>query len=339
MRRATLADVAQHARVDVSTASRALRGDSEQRVSQETRARILASAEALEYVPNMLARGLKNARSYTIGITIPQLDNPVFYDAIQGAAAALKSRGYSLVINYVNPSEKDENLYKKLVQRRMVDGLLVSGFDTGEDLEKELNDLAFPHVTLNRDVPGARFSVSHDNQTAAMIAVDHLLELGHRRIVHLAGHKGGVNAMARLAGYRRALERAGVAYDESLVELAGYTADGGATAMKRVLERVSPRPTAIFAATLMSAAGALQVMHEKGIDIPGEMSMISLHDAPFASLVYPPMTTVALANEEMGRAAAELLLEVIEGSHNVPRRVILPPVGLTRRASTAAAKA
>ncbi|UCI22762.1 LacI family transcriptional regulator (plasmid) [Mesorhizobium sp. B2-1-8] len=339
MRRATLADVAQHARVDMSTASRVLRGDSEQRVSQETRARILASAEALEYVPNMLARGLKNARSYTIGITIPQLDNPVFYDAIQGAAAALKNRGYSLVINYVNPSEKDENLYKKLVQRRMVDGLLVSGFDTGEDLEKELNDLGFPHVTLNRDVPGARFSVSHDNQTAAMMAVDHLLELGHRRIVHLAGHQGGVNAMARLAGYKRALERAGVAYDESLVELAGYTAAGGATAMKRILERVSPRPTAIFAATLMSAAGALQVMHEKGIDIPGEMSMISLHDAPFASLVYPPLTTVALANEEMGRAAAELLLEVIEGSHNVPRRIVLSPVCLTRRASTAAAKA
>jgi LacI family transcriptional regulator len=338
MRKTTLADVARHAGVDVSTASRVLRGDPEQRVSQETRARILESAEALEYVPNMLARGLKNARSYTIGITIPQLDNPVFYDTIQGAAAALKSRGYSLVINYVDPSEKDEHFYRKLLQRRMVDGLLVSGFDTGEDLEKELNELGFPHVTLNRDVHGARFSVSHDNRTAAMMAVDHLLELGHRRIVHLAGHQGGVNAMARLAGYREALERAGIAYDESLVELAGYTAAGGATAMQRVLER-SPRPTAVFAATLMSAAGALQVIHERGINIPGEMSMISLHDAPIASLIYPPMTTVALANEQMGRVAAELLLEVVESGHNAPRRIILPPVGLMRRASTAAATA
>lgn len=327
--RPTLADVARVAGVDVSTASRVLRGDSAQRVREETRDRILAVARELAYRPNSLARGLRTQRTDTIGIVVPQLDNPVFAAAIRGAELAAAELGYSLLISHREPGATATTL-AKLSQTNRVDGLLVASLDDDEVLRSDLAAARVPFVLMNRILPGAPLSVVLDSRAAARRAVAHLAGLGHRRVAHLAGRAHGYNASERLEGYREGLAEAGLPFDPALVAIAGYTAEGGAAAMRALLPAA---PTAVLGATLVSAAGAMGVLHEAGLRIPEDVSVAGLHDAPVASLLYPSLTTVEMPTEEMGRVAATLLVRSLAGERPAPVAP-LPPGPLIRRAST-----
>lgn len=313
----------------MSTASRVLRGDSAQRVREDTRDRILQVAQELAYRPNSLARGLRTARTDTLGIVVPQLDNPVFAAAIRGAEQAAAELGYSLLISHREPGSTATTI-AKLSQTNRVDGLLVASLDDDEVLRSDLAAAQVPFVLMNRVLPGAPLSVVLDSRAAARKAVEHLAGLGHRRIAHLAGRPQGFNATQRLEGYRDGLAAAGLAYDEALVATAGYTAEGGARAMRELLPR---KPTAVLAATLVSAAGAMAVLHETGLRIPEDVSVVGLHDAPVASLLYPSLTTVMMPTEEMGRVAATLLIRRLAGEHPTPVEP-LPPGALIARAST-----
>lgn len=329
MARVTLADVARAAGVDMSTASRVLRGEATQRVREETRARILKVAGELQYLANPLARGLRTQRTDTLGIVVPQLDNPVFASAIRGAELEAARRGYSLLISHREPGATATTI-AKISQTNRVDGLLVASLDDDEVLRSDLAAARVPFVLMNRILPGAPLSVVLDSRAAARKAVDHLTALGHRRIVHLAGRAGGFNARERLQGYRDGLEGAGIAFDESLVAVAGYTAEGGAEAMRALLPA---RPTAVLAATLVSAAGAMATLHEAGLRIPEDVSVTGLHDAPVAGMLYPPLTSVAMPTEEMGRVAASLLIRSLAGETPDPVAP-LPPGELVIRRST-----
>lgn len=313
----------------MSTASRVLRGDSAQRVREDTRDRILQVAQELAYRPNSLARGLRTARTDTLGIVVPQLDNPVFAAAIRGAEQAAAELGYSLLISHREPGSTATTI-AKLSQTNRVDGLLVASLDDDEVLRSDLAAAQVPFVLMNRVLPGAPLSVVLDSRAAARKAVEHLAGLGHRRIAHLAGRPQGFNATQRLEGYRDGLAAAGLAYDEALVATAGYTAEGGARAMRELLPQ---KPTAVLAATLVSAAGAMAVLHETGLRIPEDVSVVGLHDAPVASLLYPSLTTVMMPTEEMGRVAATLLIRRLAGEHPTPVEP-LPPGALIARAST-----
>ncbi|WP_341989739.1 LacI family DNA-binding transcriptional regulator [Azorhizobium sp. AG788] len=327
--RVTLADVARTAGVDMSTASRVLRGEATQRVREETRDRILKVAEELQYLANPLARGLRTARTSTIGIVVPQLDNPVFASAIRGAELAAARLGYSLLISHREPGATGTTI-AKLSQTNRVDGLLVASLDDDEVLRTDLTAARVPYVLMNRVLPGAALSVVLDSRAAARLAVAHLAALGHRRIAHLAGREGGFNAKERWEGYRDGLKAAGIAYDASLVAVAGYTAEGGMWAMRALLPQ---RPTAVLAATLVSAAGAMTVLHEAGLRIPEDISVIGLHDAPVAGMLYPALTTVMMPTEEMGSVAATLLIRSLNGES--PAAVApLPPGALISRNST-----
>lgn len=327
--RPTLADVARVAGVDMSTASRVLRGDSAQRVREETRDRILKVAEELAYRPNSLARGLRTQRTDTLGIVVPQLDNPVFAAAIKGAEMAAAELGYSLLISHREAGATATTL-AKLSQTNRVDGLLVASLDDDEVLRSDLAAARVPFVLMNRILSGAPLSVVLDSRAAARRAVAHLAGLGHRRIAHLSGRAHGYNAGERLEGYREGLAAAGIAFDPALVATAGYTAEGGARAMRELLPMA---PTAVLAATLVSAAGAMGVLHEAGRRIPEDVSVAGLHDAPVASLLYPSLTTVAMPTEEMGRVAATLLVRSLAGERPDPVGP-LPPGALIPRAST-----
>ncbi len=329
MARVTLADVALAAGVDMSTASRVLRGETSQRVREETRERILKIAEDLQYLANPLARGLRTQRTNTLGIVVPQLDNPVFAAAIRGAELAAAQRGYSLLISHREPGATATTI-AKISQTNRVDGLLVASLDDDVVLRTDLAASQVPFVLMNRILPGAPLSVVLDSRAASRKAVEHLIALGHRRIVHLAGREGGFNARERLQGYRDGLAAAGIAFDESLVGVAGYTAEGGAAAMLALLPQ---HPTAVLAATLVSAAGAMAALHEAGVRIPEDISVAGLHDAPVASMLYPTLTSVAMPTEEMGRVAADLLIRALAGGAPAPVAP-LPPGDLMVRNST-----
>ncbi|OJU14668.1 MAG: LacI family transcriptional regulator, partial [Afipia sp. 62-7] len=288
----------------------------------ETRKRILESARSLDYSPNALAQGLRTARSRTLGLIVPQLDNPVFSSAIRGAEKSAAKHDYSLLIAHRESGATDA-VYHRLSHGNRADGLLVASLDDDGLLREELEATHTPFVLLNRQLPGSPYCVVLDSRAAATIAVDHLAGMGHRRIAHLAGRPGGFNAGERLAGYRDGLERHGIA-------VAGYTAEGGAAAMRSLLAQ---KPTAVLGATLVTAAGAMAVLHEAGLQIPGDVSVIGLHDAPVATMLYPQLTSVKMPTELMGELASDLLIDLLNGG--TPQPVApLPPDGLIARAST-----
>ncbi|MDP3523869.1 MAG: substrate-binding domain-containing protein, partial [Hoeflea sp.] len=183
-----------------------------------------------------------------------------------------------------------------------------------------------------RQMSGAPFSVVLDSREAARKATEYLVSLGHRRIGHLGGRPGGFNAAERLAGYRTALDAAGIPFDPALVTMGDYTFGAG---RKAVRELVRTDATAIMAATLVSAAGAMAELRLAGWQLPEEMSVIALHDADFAEMLFPALSTVMMPTEEMGRVAADLLIRKLAGGNPEPVRA-LPPGSLMIRDSTVA---
>lgn len=322
----TLANVADLAGVDRSTVSKVLAGSKDVRVREETRFRIFDAAHQLGYRPNGMARALRTNRSQTLGLVLPHLDNPVFSDMTNGVEAAARARGYSIVINRISGANARE-AFMHMVTANQVDGVLVISFDSDRALEGALADLPVPVVMINRRaVKGAGYVV-HDSFRAAEMATRHLIDAGHRRILHLAGSSDGFNGSQRLAGYRAALEAAGIPFDESLVLSVGYDPEMAISALSGYLQATSAetrRATAIFAATLVTAAGALRTLHEYGFELPKDFSVIALNDGLLASLVFPQLTTVALQSSEMGSRAATMLIDQITDDSE-PRAEILPP--------------
>ncbi|MEF7617271.1 LacI family DNA-binding transcriptional regulator [Aquincola sp. MAHUQ-54] len=308
----TLAHVAAAAGVNASTASKVLNGDAAVRVGPDTRARILAAAKALGYRPNALARGLRTARSHMLGIAVPQLENPVFPEIILGAETAARERGYSLLISHSGEADGDARLYEALAAVSRVDGLLVATLEDEAVLASALARSTVPFVVINRKLEGIANHVVFDSFAAARVATEHLLSLGHRRIAHLAGRTEGYNGTRRLAGYRAALEAAGLVFDPSLVVAAGYTVEGGEAAIRELLGRGAGF-TGIVAATVLTAAGAMKVLHATGLQLPSQMSIVGIHDAAIADMLHPPLTTVRLPLREMGSVATHGLIDLLEG--------------------------
>ena len=328
-RSVTLGDVAALAQVDVSTVSRILRGDESQRVRDDTKKRVLDAAARLKYRPNALARGLRTSKSSTIGLVVPQLENPVFSAMIYGAEEVCAQNGYSLIISHRELGRAGKSV-SHLSQMNRVDGLLVASFEDDTKLKAELLEADVPVVLMNKSLDGVSPSVIFDGCAAAKSAVQHLIALGHRRIAHLSGRAGGMNARQRIEGYKEALAEAGIEFDPALVSEAGYTVEGGKEAMRRLLDQDM---TAVFAATLVSAGGAMKVLQGAGKRIPEDVSVISLHDEVFAELLTPELTTVPMPTVELGRIAATLLIRRLSGDEQADVAP-LPPGDIKLRKST-----
>lgn len=328
-----LKDVAVAAGVDTSTASRVLNNEAGHRVAAETRDRVMEAAESLGYRPNAIARALRTSRTRTLGIAVPQLDNPVFGQILIGATNAARERGYELLISLVENPDGDREIYDRLANANRVDGLLVATIQEESRQKRMLQRLAIPYVMLNRRLRGVPNFVAHDNFEAARAATEYLLSLGHRRIGHLAGRIGGYNGSQRLAGYQAALQAAGIKPDPALVSEAGYTLEGGARATEAML-RKRRQPTAILAATVMSASGALKALHAAGVRVPQDMSVMSIHDIPIAEMLQPPLTALRLPLQEMGAVATNGLVDLLESKTDRVAR-LLGPEGLVVRSSTA----
>lgn len=328
-----LKDVAEAAGVDTSTASRVLNNEAGHRVAAETRDRILAVADELGYRPNAIARALRTSRSNTLGIAVPQLDNPVFAQIILGATAAAHARGYELLISLVEDPAGGSGVYERLAEANRVDGLLVATLEDEASLRRTLQRASVPHVLVNRKIRGIANFVALDNFAAAREATEFLLSLGHRRIGHLAGRIAGYNGSQRLAGYQAALHEAGIEPDPALVSEAGYTLEGGVRATQAMLA-LRRRPTAILAATVLSGSGALKALHAERVRVPDDMSVMSIHDMPIAEMLQPPLTALRLPAQHMGAVATDGLIDLLESKAETVSRV-LKPEGLIVRASTA----
>jgi LacI family transcriptional regulator len=308
----TLGVLAERTGFDKSTISRALRDDPTLSIRAENLALIKRTAEALGYRPDPAGRSLKASRSYALGAVVPSLQNQIHAQIVEGAQSACLAAGYSLLVVNAEPGRPQRELYRQLVEKHRVEGLLVLTLQNEAVELPELTALGVPVVMVNRRSEGFGNFVVVAERAGGELATSYLIDIGHRRIAHLSGEIGRFNAGERFQGYRDALEKAGIAYDPDLVEPAGYSFEQGAAAMERLLDRCQGGFTAVFVVTLMAAAGAISVLRKRGVAVPGDVSVMAFHDGLLARAISPTLTTIAYPLVDMGEAAAKGMIDILE---------------------------
>jgi LacI family transcriptional regulator len=332
----TMKDVAQRARVSVSTVSHVLNGT--RKVSEGTRGDVLAAVEELSYRPNLLAKGLKTRRTYTIGLLISDIQNSFFTSVVRGVEDEALSRGYHLFLCNTDEDPEREDEYITELAKKRVDGLMVAPSARRGDHVGRLRDEGVPFVFVDRDVEGVDADVvSVDNRAGMRLIAEHLVGLGHRRIAMISGPLDKASGYERHLGLRDALADLGVELEDSLVRFGDFRTSSGREGARELLGFPSP-PTALVTANNQMTLGALLTINEMGLGVPGDVSVVGFDDPEWAPLTGPPLTTLAQPTYEMGVRAAEMLLDRIEtGPGEESRKVLLEP-WLVVRESTAPAK-
>jgi LacI family transcriptional regulator len=329
----TLNDVARLAGVSTMTVSRVINDSGY--ISPETRARVNLAIAELGYMPNVLARQLRSRRTKTLALVLTDITNPFFTTIARGVEDAARAQGYAVMFCNTDESEAEETEYVRVLIQRRVDGvLLVPATESSESLQL-LRENGLPLVVLDRRLlSGDADEVRTDSEAGAYLAVRHLIELGHRRIVVLTGRATVSSASDRAAGYRRALVEEGLAPNERDILFGEFTEASGYEMTRQILAD-EPRPTAVFAANNFIAFGALRALGEAGLRIPDDMSIAVFDDLPPGWVFDPFLTVVSQPAYEIGRQAAELMLERLAGNAPAGHRTIVLPTELVIRRSTA----
>ncbi len=341
-RRVTMRQIAEEAGVSRTTVSFVLNNVPGINISPETRQRILEVARQLNYVPDAGAQNLASRRAGAIALVLRQSPHQLWSDAflapvVQGVATAVRSFGYHVLIEPLDPAESHH--YGDLVRSRRADGILLSGprLDDAELLR--IFDERIPVVMMGQ-LPGTQIPfVDVDNIRGAWTAVRHLLELGHTRIACITNAPlAYTSSRDRLLGYRQALEEADIPYDPSLVRYGAYTDESGAQAMAELLA-LDPPPTAIFVASDVVALGALSAIQTAGLTVPGDIALIGFDDIPLAPYVDPPLTTIRLPAYSLGWSAGQMLMRLLSEPDDVKEKYILMETELVIRESSGEARA
>jgi LacI family transcriptional regulator len=328
--RSTITDVAKAARVHPSTVSRALSAQPGHILRPETRARVVAAADRLGYRPSALARSLRLRRTLTLGMLVPDIANTFLAGIIKGAEEAAHERGYALVLCNTGDLPEREATYIRVLREREVDGVLVASTRMADATVDGMRADRFPFVLVNRGAGGTDdLVVTVDNIAAAAAVVDHLVSLGHTRIAHVAGPRSTTTGAERAAGVVAAARRHGV--HAEIVEAETWSEAEGYRAASQLF-RGEP-PTAAFGANDLLALGVLRAAREAGLAVPADLALAGFNDTPEAVLA--DLTTIHVAQEEMGAHAARLLIARLEGEPIAERNVVLA-AALVVRGSTAA---
>jgi LacI family transcriptional regulator len=331
----TLRDVAREAGVHPGTVSRALNPATEALVNEDTVRRVRAAAARLGYRPNPMARGLKTNRSYTVGVLVPDIQNPLFPPIIRGIDDRLAAAGYTpLIANTENDPERERQDFEAL-RARQVDGFITATARLDHELLDAVVAFGAPLVLVNRRVEdGGLPAAVADDRDGARQAVAHLVALGHRRIAHVAGPQELSTGRGRLEGFQAAMAEAGLEVDPALVRFAGaFTEPEGARVCEELLASGADF-TALVAGNDLVALGCYDVLERRGLVCPRDLSVVGFNDMPFADRFHPPLTTVHIPHYELGTAAADLLLERL-ADPAAPPRTLEVETRLVVRGSTA----
>jgi LacI family transcriptional regulator len=313
-KRVTQADVARHANVSQSLVSYVINDNTAISIPEETRQRVLNAMDELGYVPNITARRLRSSKTYTIAGIIPDILNP-FYPAFErGIQDVAEQHGYDLMMyNTDSNADKERKCIDLLLQGR-VDGLIGVFFHvTARDLLPALEQNISVVRLEAREKPTGTWPLDNvfvDNIAAAQTATAYLIEQGHTRIGMLASQDGP--SRFRLQGYRDALQKHRLPTDPELIRVGKFNADGGYETMQQLL-KLDRRPTAVFASNDLMAMGAMAAIRQAALSIPEDVAVVGFDDIPAARLVYPALTTITQQQRQMGRRAAEMLFERLNG--------------------------
>jgi LacI family transcriptional regulator len=334
-RPATLRDVAAAARVHPATASRALNPETRILVSEDTARRVAAAAAKLGYRPNPVARSLRTRRSHTVGVLIPDLNNPLFPPIVRGLEDKLAAAGYVALIGNTDADASRERLIFEQMRARHVDGFVLATATLHDRLLAEVAAADLPVVLMNRLSQDYSFpSVSVDNEQGSRMAISHLARLGHARVAHIAGPQEASTGVSRLRGFREGMAAHGLEVREDLIVYAGrYTVEEGSRCARELLA-VQGGFTAVAAANDMLAVGCYAALDEAGLQCPDDISVIGFNDMPFIDRLRPPLTTVRFPHYQLGTEAAQLLLERI-GEREAPVKILYLAPELVVRKSVA----
>ena len=320
----TLKDIARMAGVSPSTVSRVLNNLVGSR--SKAREQVLKALAETGFQPNAAARSLASQRSQVIGLLIPApasaiLHNPSVLQLAEVVTQACHEHDYMLSLFLLGSDTDEQQILPKMTRRGFVDGLIVRGADdhASDPLLRRLLESGVPFVSFGRPLDLDTVSyVATDNATAATHAINHLLNLGHRRIGLLVGSLEPSASQERLAGYRKALADRRLPVDEQLIAVAGMSDSYGAT--QRLLRH---SPDAIFLPTRI-VLDVLRVLREARLHVPGDIALIGFEDLPLAQQTDPPLTTVSQPMGAIGKHLVGMLLDIMEHGADPPRRLIFP---------------
>ncbi|HID57153.1 TPA: LacI family transcriptional regulator [Candidatus Poribacteria bacterium] len=319
MRRITIRHIAEKAGVSINTASRALNGKPD--VSPETRERVLRIASELHYIPNRFARGLRSSFTGTIGVVVTDIANPFFGALVKGIEESATEKGYSIILCDTDEQTGREKAAIQLMFQEQVDGVLLTPVQEELTVVRSLKKQGFPFVLLGRYFEELQTDyVVTDDFKGGVLATEHLIEQGCRRIIHIQGPPYISSAKERLKGYLETLRRHGIS-GEALVTEPAITMEDGYRITGRVIREL--KPDGIFAFSDFVALGVLRALREEGLRVPEDVALVGYDDVDFASYLMPPLSTVRIPKEELGRVSLDLLCKRIRGELDEPAEVKL----------------
>ncbi|MCE5209718.1 MAG: LacI family transcriptional regulator [Chloroflexi bacterium] len=335
IRRVTSQDVARAAGVSRTTVSLVLNNVDAQ-ISEDTRQRVLEAARQLDYHPNVSARRLVQGRSRVIGFVEHHSPYQRFADAfmaevLRGLHAVALQYDYHVIFEPISDEERGTDYCVKLFQERHVDGIVYSGPRFNDIALESLAEANIP-VVLQGHLPGCPFpSVDIDNLASAQLATEHLISLGHTQIGMITNAPLIYTAATdRLAGYRLALQEAGIDLGEAFIRIGTFTPESGYHAMRGLLHE-HPQLSAVFVASDVVAMGALEAIHEAGLKIPEQIAMVGFDNIPWGAYLNPPLTTIRVPSNALGWSAGHLLIQALDNDHYEPDHLILETELIIRR--------
>lgn len=321
----TIRDVATRCGVSVATVSRVINNSDQ--VTAETKKKVLKVIDELGFIPNTNARGLSTRSTNTIGIIVPNVSNPFFGELIQGAEGAASENGYQIII--LNSGYSREKTLKDIMvlQSRDVDGIIMSTADIDEKTLDYLYDHQIPFVLMGP----AQYKypvnyVSVDNMEGARMAVQHLIELGHKRIAYCTEKHDNYLNQLRYDGYRKALTSNCIEVRQDM-----YFEDDVEKNVARMLQDREKRPTAIFAFNDNLALSYMEVLEREGTRIPEDMAVVGFDNIKFASYYAIQLTTIDNRQEEFGREGFEILMDILKNKGKKTQQIITKPQLVVRR--------
>ena len=321
----TMSDIAKDLDVSVVTVSKVLRNKG--KISVGTRKRVLKRAKELNYQPNWIARSLVTRRTYTIGLLLPDFTHPFFAEIAKSIAETVRGSGYHVIISYFEEDAELERSEAQSLLARHVDGLIIASAQSADRLDEfdHMRSRKVPFVLIDRPIAGVRASfVGVDNEAIGKLATNHLLAQGCTRIAHLRGPEIGL-AAGRLNGYRAALEAGGQSVVPHYIIEAGYQDRTGYQAMRKLL-RLDPVPDGVFCYNDPVAIGATKAILDGKLRVPEDIAVVGAGNVHYSDVLAVPLTTVDQGTAQIGRRAAELLLEQISAKSAVrPKKILIAP--------------
>lgn len=337
MKRASMSDVAFEVGVSETTVSHALSG--KRHVSEETIARVREACERLNYRPSHMARSFRSKRTFTIALIVPDLCNPFYPSLARGLQDVLFESGYqTLICDSDSRAVMEESLIDQAIERQ-VDGIVIAPI-LATMPPKLLAMPQMPVVVISSSHAVAQQvlqqsnidSASSDDEGGMLLAAEHLIRQGHRRIGYITAPMSLGPAQRRFDGFRRALRRADCPLDDRIVATTSFTREGGSQGLRQIMEDSDP-PTAVLCANDLLAIGAMDFAADRGIRIPEDLAVVGYDDIESASLVSPRLTTIHVQTRVLGKACGQFLVDRMTGAYSGPPRQVLIPNTLVTRDS------